>query len=100
MGKWLPTRWTRSGIWGWPAPPSSISQAGKASPKTADILLRLLHGKDRGPHRDIVCLNAAGVLMVAGVEENLEDGIERASALIDSGAALTSLERLKEFTNE
>jgi anthranilate phosphoribosyltransferase len=36
---------------------------------------------------------------VAGVEENLEDGMERAAALIDSGGAMATLERLKEFTN-
>jgi len=74
--------------------------AGGASvAENAEILLHILRGKDRGPHRDIVCLNAAGVLVVAGVEENLEDGMERAAALIDSGAALSALERLKEFTN-
>ena len=72
---------------------------GESAAENADILLRLLHGKDRGPHRDIVCLNAAGVLLVAGAEENLENGIERAAALIDSGAALSALEKLREFTN-
>jgi len=45
-----------------------------------------------------VMLNAAGVLLVAGVEETLESGMERAAALIDSGAAFDTLERLKEFT--
>ncbi len=74
--------------------------AGGASvAENAEILLHILRGKDRGPHRDIVCLNSAGVLRVAGIEESLEDGMERAAALIDSGAALSALERLKEFTN-
>ena len=74
--------------------------AGCESPtENADILLHILKGKDRGPRRDIVLLNAAGVLLVAGVEEDLEAGMERAAALIDSGASLAALERLKEFTN-
>ena len=74
--------------------------AGGASvAENAEILLHILRGKDRGPHRDIVCLNAAGVLRVAGIEESLDDGMERAAALIDSGAALSVLEQLKEFTN-
>jgi len=73
--------------------------AGGESPaENADILLHILKGKDRGPRRDIVMLNAAGVLLVAGVEETLEAGMERAAALIDSGAAFDTLERLKEFT--
>ena len=74
--------------------------AGGDSPaENADILLHILKGRDRGPHRDIVMLNVAGVLYVAGVEESMEDGMERAAAIIDSGAALTTLETLREFTN-
>jgi len=72
---------------------------GETPAENADILLHILRGKDRAAHRDIVCLNAAGVLLAAGVEETLEAGMERASTLIDSGAALAALERLKEFTN-
>jgi len=74
--------------------------AGCESPaENADILLHILKGKDRGPRRDIVMLNAAGVLLVADAEETLEAGMERAAALIDSGAALDTLERLKGFTH-
>ncbi len=70
--------------------------AGCESPaENADVLLHILQGKDRGPKRDIVLLNAAGVLLVADVEETLEAGMERAAALIDSGAALATLERLQ-----
>ena len=74
--------------------------AGCESPaENADVLLQILKGKDRGPKRDIVLLNAAGVLLVADVEESLEAGMERAAALIDSGAAYDTLMRLKEFTH-
>ena len=56
--------------------------AGCESPaENADVLLHILRGKDRGPKRDIVLLNAAGVLLVADVEETLEAGMERAAAL-------------------
>jgi len=67
--------------------------------ENAEILRHLLKGKDRGPRRDIVLLNAAGVLLVAGVEESLEAGMERAAALIDNGGAMATLEHLREFTN-
>ena len=74
--------------------------AGSESPAgNAEILRLILKGKDRGPRRDIVLLNAAGVLLVAGVEETLEAGMERAAALIDSGASLSTLEHLREFTH-
>ncbi len=74
--------------------------AGGDSPaENAEILRHLLKGKDRGPRRDIVLLNAAGVLKVAGVEETLEAGMERAATLVDSGAALAALEQLREFTH-
>jgi len=74
--------------------------AGGESPaENAEILRHILKGKDRGPRRDIVLLNAAGVLLVAGVEETLEAGMERAAALIDNGAAFATLEKLREFSN-
>jgi len=73
--------------------------AGDSPAENARMLEDVLNGKDRGPHRDIVCLNAAGVLMVAGVCHSLADGIALSSELIDSGAALDSLQRLRQFTN-
>jgi anthranilate phosphoribosyltransferase len=74
--------------------------AGGDSPaQNADILLGILRGEDRGPRRDIVLLNAAGVLLVSGAEQSLQDGMARAGELIDSGAALGALDRLREFTH-
>lgn len=55
--------------------------------ESADMLLGVLRGVP-GPARDIVCLNAAAALYAAGVAENLHDGLIRASAAIESGAAL------------
>lgn len=46
-----------------------------------------------GPVRDIVVFNAACALHVAGVSPDIADGIERAGASIDSGAAGSVLER-------
>lgn len=72
--------------------------AGCDSPaENAAVLLSILDGSDTGPRRDIVLLNAAGVLFVAGVVPSLADGLSRASALIDSGAAMSALEKLREF---
>jgi hypothetical protein len=41
----------------------------------------------RGRRRDVVLLNAAAALLVAGAVEQMEDGIERAALTIDAGLA-------------
>lgn len=56
----------------------------------ADVVRRVLGG-DTGPHRDIVLLNAAAGLVVAGITETLDEGIERAGKAIDSGGAAEKL---------
>ena len=53
----------------------------------------LLEG-ERGPMRDLVCLNAAAGLIVAGLADDLADGLEIASAAIDDGNARSALQRL------
>ena len=47
-----------------------------------------------GPRRDIVALNAAAALVVAGRAADLAEGLERAVAALDSGAAERVLDRL------
>jgi len=59
----------------------------------ARALRTLLHGQP-GPYRDVVLLNSAAALIVAGVAENLAAGVERAAQAIDSGSALATLDRL------
>lgn len=74
--------------------------AGCETPaENAEVLRRVVDGDDRGPRRDIVLLNAAGVLYVAGVVDTIADGLVRAAELIDSGAAAKALQNLKDFTN-
>lgn len=73
---------------------------GGTAKKNAQITLDVLSGKDRGARRNIVLLNAACALVVAGVAENAGDGIEKAAMSIDSGAALEKLEELKRMTNQ
>lgn len=57
-------------------------------------------GGAEGAKRDIIVLNAAAGLVVAGIAADLVDGIERARAAIDSGAAADRLARLRELTND
>lgn len=59
----------------------------------ARALRAMLHGQP-GPYRDVVLLNAAAALIVAGAVDDLRQGVARAAAAIDSGAALATLDRL------
>jgi anthranilate phosphoribosyltransferase len=70
-----------------------------ASPEASAALLREVLAGRPGPRRDIVLLNAAAALMVGGAAESLRDGIERAAAAIDSGAAENCLERMKAISH-
>jgi anthranilate phosphoribosyltransferase len=62
-------------------------------------LLEILDGQT-GPKRDIVLLNAAAALVVAGKTTDLREGISLAAESIDSGAAANALERFKTLTQE
>jgi anthranilate phosphoribosyltransferase len=56
--------------------------------------VRAVLGGLKGPLRDIVLLNAAAALLVAGKANTLREGVALASESIDSGKALAVLEAL------
>ena len=60
---------------------------GDASDNSA-IARRVLAG-ERGAARDIVVLNAAAALLIAGRAATVNDGIQQASRALDTGAAAT-----------
>jgi anthranilate phosphoribosyltransferase len=62
-------------------------------------LMRDLLGGARGPLRDVVLLNSAAALVVAGRAKTLREGAEIAAGAIDSGAARRILDRLVAATN-
>lgn len=61
--------------------------------------IRTLLNGEQGPYRDIVLLNAAASLMVAGKVASLTDGVAMAAKSIDDGAARNALDRLVAITN-
>ena len=63
------------------------------------MLMGILQG-EQGPARDIVCLNAGAALYAANVASSIEDGLQRARAAIDSGAALQKLKDLVAFSQQ
>jgi len=66
---------------------------------SADDLTALLQGRP-GPKRDIVLLNAAAVILLAGKAEGFLDALRIAAEAVDSGAAHLSLQKLIAVTNE
>jgi len=58
----------------------------------------LLNGAE-GPIRDIVLLNTAAALIVAGKAKDLKEGVSIGAKSIASGAAKQSLEKLVAITN-
>lgn len=61
------------------------------------ILERILDG-ETGPRREIVLLNAAAALVVAGIAADFKDGVARGAEAIDSGAVKETLRKLREFS--
>jgi anthranilate phosphoribosyltransferase len=67
----------------------------------AVALIRVLEGGETGPYHDIVRLNSAAALVVAGRVASLGDGLSIAGKALESGAALTLLQNLqKDSTND
>ena len=71
---------------------------GGDAEENARALEALLDGAP-GPYRDIVLLNAAAALLVAGKADDLRAGAELAAAVIDDGRAKAALKKLVEATN-
>jgi anthranilate phosphoribosyltransferase len=77
-------------------PASTDELRGGDAIENAALIEAILDGRERGPRRDVVVLNTAAALLVAGVIADLRAGVTRAGEVIDSGAAAGLLERLRE----
>ncbi|HYT80864.1 MAG TPA: anthranilate phosphoribosyltransferase [Actinomycetota bacterium] len=72
--------------------------AGGDAATNAGLARAVLSG-EKGPGRDIVCVNAAAALSAAGLADDIEDGLQRAAESIDSGKAAAVLDRWVEVSN-
>ncbi len=68
--------------------------AGGTPDENARAVEAVLRGEP-GAKRDVVLLNAAAALLVAGVVATMEEGIDRAALTIDAGLGTELLERLR-----
>jgi anthranilate phosphoribosyltransferase len=61
--------------------------------ETNVAIAREILGGGKGPRRDVILLNTAAALDVAGKADGIEDGIAMAAVAIDEGLASSVLER-------
>jgi anthranilate phosphoribosyltransferase len=80
----------------WGVSPGNLAdlQGGDAA-ENAVILEEILSGRRRGAAREIVLVNAAAALMVAGVCADRAEAMERAAESVDAGAARNVLRTMR-----
>jgi anthranilate phosphoribosyltransferase len=67
--------------------------------RDALALLRVIAGRDDGPRADIVCLNAAPLLYVAGKARDLREGLAMAREAVATGGAVAKLRQWVTWQN-
>ncbi len=65
--------------------------------RNAAIIEAIFNG-EKGPRREIVCLNAGAALVAAGRSASIKEGFGIACAVVDSGAAIKKLRQLQKIT--
>ena len=72
---------------------------GGTPQENAQITRDILEGREKGPKRQAVCLNAGASLYITGKAKTIEEGVKMAENLIDSGAVAKKLEEFIYETN-
>ena len=72
---------------------------GGSPAENAAITKAILSGQEKGHKRNAVLLNAGAALYLDGKAETMDEGVKLAARLIDSGAAMQTLEKLIEVSN-
>ncbi|HEV7769487.1 MAG TPA: anthranilate phosphoribosyltransferase [Solirubrobacterales bacterium] len=73
---------------------ADLDQVAGGTPEQNAVASRAVLAAEQGPRRDLVLLNAAAAIYIGGIARDLEQGVERAAAAIDSGAAAELLGQL------
>ncbi|MHC4725894.1 MAG: anthranilate phosphoribosyltransferase [Planctomycetota bacterium] len=67
---------------------------------SATVVREILNGKDSGPRKDIVILNAAAAIIAAGMADDFTSAVKLAEASVSEGKASACLEKLIEVSNK
>ncbi|MFP3938145.1 MAG: anthranilate phosphoribosyltransferase [Phycisphaerae bacterium] len=80
--------------------PGKLEDLAVSSPaESAETIRRVLRG-EAGPAREMVLLNAAAALAVAGLAEDIAEAMPIATASLDGGSAAEAMEKLITLSNE
>jgi anthranilate phosphoribosyltransferase len=74
--------------------PLAALAGGNASDNA--LILKTIFSGEPGPPRDVVLLNAAAVLIVSGLANNIQEGITLAAHTIDSGSVTRLIQALQQ----
>jgi anthranilate phosphoribosyltransferase len=80
--------------------PATLDDLRGGDPRASAEIARAVLLGERGPRRDVVLLNAAAALEVAGSAGSLDEAMGIAAASIDSGAATDTLARWVEASGD
>ncbi len=81
--------------------PAGIEALRVTDAKTSAKILRgILSGKESGPRKDIVILNAAAAIIAGNLADNFQSAIKMANASVSDGKTLACLEKLIEVSNK
>jgi anthranilate phosphoribosyltransferase len=81
------------------AAPTEAIQGGTPQ-ENAGTARAILGGQERSPKRDAVALNAGAAFYLAGKTSSIADGVRLAEGLLEAGAGLEVLEKLKAFSQK
>ena len=73
---------------------------GGTPEENAETTRKILSGEIKGSKRNVVLLNAGCAIYVSGKADSIEDGINKAAEMIDSGKALETLNKFVELSNK
>jgi len=76
-----------------------ITDLAVASAEESLTMVNSVLNGDKGPATDIVILNAGAAIYTAGLAEDLQSGIKKATTIITSGAAASKLDELINLSN-
>ncbi|MGD2093913.1 MAG: anthranilate phosphoribosyltransferase [Phycisphaerales bacterium] len=80
--------------------PANIEDLKVSDAQTSAKVLRdILSGKENGPQKDIVILNAAAAIIAGGLADDFASAIKVAETSVNDGKALACLEKLVEISN-
>ena len=77
-----------------------LNDIATGTPEANAVMIKdVFSGKNKGPRRQAVILNAAGALMIGDKAENFKEGVKLAQEMIDSGLAQKKLNQMTEASH-